>query len=143
QGAKSVTCLYRRDRANMPGSQREVKHAEEEGVKFDWLAAPKAVRAGKTPGVKCVRMHLGRPDASGRQSPQEVPESDYAIAGELVIAALGFDPEPLPKLWKAPLDTLRSGLLMVRANMETSIPGVFAAGDITRGASLVVWAIKE
>jgi glutamate synthase (NADPH/NADH) small chain len=141
QGAKSVTCLYRRDRANMPGSQREVSHAEEEGVAFDWLAAPKSVRAGKTPGVKAVRMRLGAPDASGRQAPEEAPESDYAVPGDLIIAALGFDPEDLSG-WG--LDTTRWGALAVdEKTYETSLPGVFAAGDIVRGASLVVWAIKE
>jgi glutamate synthase (NADPH/NADH) small chain len=144
QGAKSVTCLYRRDRANMPGSMREVSNAEEEGVLFDWLAAPKALRAGKAPGVKAVRMHLGRRDISGRQTPQEMPGSDYNVPGDLVIAALGFDPEPLPERWKAQeLSTLRSGLVMIDKSMRTSLPGVFAAGDITRGASLVVWALKE
>jgi glutamate synthase (NADPH/NADH) small chain len=145
QGAKSVTCLYRRDRANMPGSQREVSHAEEEGVAFDWLAAPKSVRAGKTPGVKAVRMRLGAPDASGRQAPEETPESDYAVPGDLIIAALGFDAEDLPDAWDAlDLKTTRWGTLSVDPlSYATSLPGVFAAGDIVRGASLVVWAIKE
>jgi glutamate synthase (NADPH/NADH) small chain len=145
QGAKSVTCLYRRDRANMPGSQREVGHAEEEGVAFDWLAAPKAVRAGKTPGVKAVRMRLGAPDASGRQAPEEAPGSDYSVPGDLIIAALGFDPEDLPEAWDAlDLKTTRWGTLSVNpVTYETSLPGVYAAGDIVRGASLVVWAIRE
>ncbi len=144
QGAKSVTCLYRRDRANMPGSQREVNHAEEEGVLFDWLAAPKSVRAGKTPGVKAVRMRLGAADASGRQSPEEEPGSEYAVPGDLIIAALGFDPEDLPEAWDAlDLRTTRWGSVAVDAKFATSLPGVFAAGDIVRGASLVVWAIKE
>ncbi|HRO02947.1 MAG TPA: NAD(P)-dependent oxidoreductase [Terricaulis sp.] len=145
QGAKSVTCLYRRDRANMPGSQREVTHAEEEGVLFDWLAAPKSVRAGKTPGVKAVRMRLGAPDASGRQAPEETPGSEYAVPGDLVIAALGFDPEDLAEAWDAlDLRTTRWGTVAVdEKSYATSLPGVFAAGDIVRGASLVVWAIKE
>jgi len=141
QGAKSVTCLYRRDRANMPGSQREVTHAEEEGVAFDWLAAPKAVRAGSSPAVKAVRMRLGAPDASGRQSPEEVPGSAYEAPGDLIIAALGFDAEDMSD-WN--VETTRWGT--VKANpltFETSIPGVYAAGDIVRGASLVVWAIRE
>jgi glutamate synthase (NADPH/NADH) small chain len=145
QGAKSVTCLYRRDRANMPGSQREVTHAEEEGVGFDWLAAPKSVRGGKAPGVKAVRMRLGAPDESGRQSPEEAPGSAYDLAGDLIIAALGFDPEDLPTQWSAPeLAVTRWGTLKVDgATYATSLPGVFAAGDIVRGASLVVWAIRE
>lgn len=145
QGAKSVTCLYRRDRANMPGSQREVKNAEEEGVVFEWLAAPKAVRAGKKPGVAAVRMRLGAPDTSGRQSPEEVPGSEFDVVGDLIIAALGFDPEDLPEAWDAlDLKTTRWGTISANPlTYATNLPGVYAAGDIVRGASLVVWAIKE
>ena len=145
QGAKSVTCLYRRDRANMPGSQREVTHAEEEGVAFDWLAAPKAVRAGKAPGVKAVRMRLGAPDASGRQAPEETPGSEYNVAGDLIIAALGFDPENLPSIvGKRPTSPSRAGARCRSTSASaTSMPGVYAAGDIVRGASLVVWAVKD
>ena len=100
QGAKSVKCLYRRDRANMPGSQREVKHAEEEGVEFVWLSAPQAF-LGKTrvSHVRSVRIHLGMPDASGRQTPQEIPNSHVNIEADLVLKALGFDPEDLPALF--------------------------------------------
>lgn len=141
QGAASVTCLYRRDRANMPGSQREVGHAEEEGVAFDWLAAPKSVRAGKAPGVKAVRMRLGAPDASGRQSPEETPDSAYDVPGDLIIAALGFDAEDM-NAWG--VATTRWGTANVNPlTFATNIPGVYAAGDIVRGASLVVWAIRE
>ena len=141
QGAKSVTCLYRRDRANMPGSQREVAHAEEEGVAFDWLAAPKSVRAGKSPAVKAVRMQLGQPDESGRQTPQEQPDSAYEVPGDLIIAALGFDAEDLSD-WNVELTrwgTVKADPL----SFATSEAGVYAAGDIVRGASLVVWAIRE
>ncbi|MFN3462943.1 MAG: NAD(P)-dependent oxidoreductase [Terricaulis sp.] len=141
QGAKSVTCLYRRDRANMPGSQREVAHAEEEGVAFDWLAAPKSVRAGKSPAVKAVRMQLGQPDESGRQTPQEQPDSAYEVPGDLIIAALGFDAEDLSD-WNVELT--RWGTVRVDPlSFATNEPGVYAAGDIVRGASLVVWAIRE
>jgi len=144
-GAKSVTCLYRRDRANMPGSAREVVHAEEEGVAFDWLAAPKSVRAGKSPAVRAVRMRLGAPDASGRRAPEPVAGSDYTAPGDLIIAALGFDAEDLPGQWQAPeLATNPAGAVRVDpATYATSLPGVYAAGDIVRGASLVVWAIRE
>lgn len=138
QGAKSVTCLYRRDRANMPGSQREVSHAEEEGVGFDWLAAPKSVGPG---AVRAARMQLGAPDESGRRAPEEQPNSAYEAPADLVIAALGFDPEDLSS-WN--VATTRWGTLNVNPlTYETSEPGVFAAGDIVRGASLVVWAIRE
>ena len=148
QGAKSVTCLYRRDRANMPGSQREVANAEEEGVKFDWLASPRAVlekKGGGAKAVKAVRMRLGLPDASGRQAPEEIDGSDFEMKADMVIKALGFDPEDLPGHFsESKLAVNRWGGVKVDyRTMMTSIDGVFAAGDIVRGASLVVWAIKE
>jgi glutamate synthase (NADPH/NADH) small chain len=145
QGADSVTCLYRRDRENMPGSLREVACAEEEGVRFEWLAQPKALRGGKAPAVKAVRMSLGAPDAQGRRAPEAVAGSDFELKADLVIAALGFDAEDIPARFRAPeLAVRRSGV--VRADpltYETSVPGVFAAGDIVRGASLVVWALRD
>lgn len=147
QGATSVTCLYRRDKANMPGSLREVANAEEEGVTFEWLAAPRALSgdADAVSGVRAVRMRLGAPDASGRRSPEEVPGGDFDRPAQLVIKALGFEPENLPQAWSAPdLKTTRWGTVKadVRHQM-TNLDGVFAAGDIVRGASLVVWAIKD
>ena len=133
QGATSVTCLYRRDRANMPGSDREVSHAVEEGVVFEWLAAPRAVTgdALKAAGVVAARMRLGAPDASGRQAPEEVSGGDFDLAADLVIKALGFDPEDLPTAFAAPeLAVTRWGTLKADLrNLQTSIPGVFAAGD--------------
>jgi glutamate synthase (NADPH/NADH) small chain len=147
QGAASVTCLYRRDKANMPGSVREVAHAEEEGVIFEWLAAPRAVtgEALKAAGVRAARMRLGPPDASGRQAPEEIPEADFELRAELVIKALGFDPEDLPTTFAAPdLGVTRWGTLKTDLRtLATTIPGVFAAGDVVRGASLVVWAIRD
>jgi glutamate synthase (NADPH/NADH) small chain len=147
QGAKSVTCLYRRDRANMPGSRTEVANAEEEGVRFEWLAAPKAILGGakKATGVRAVRMRLGAPDAAGRQAPEEAPDSDFDLPADLIIQAMGFDAEDLPKLWDArELPVTRFGTVRVDyRTMMTALPGVFAAGDIVRGASLVVWAIRE
>ena len=146
QGAASVSCLYRRDKANMPGSMREVKNAEEEGVKFLWLSAPEAFLGGNTvDGVRAVHMRLGLPDASGRQSVEIVQGSHFTVQADLVIKALGFDPEPLPKLWaQDSLEVSRSGTLKIdHRSFETSLPGVFAAGDIVRGASLVVWAIRD
>ncbi|MEL6258315.1 MAG: NAD(P)-dependent oxidoreductase [Pseudomonadota bacterium] len=147
QGAKSVTCLYRRDRANMPGSQREVANAEEEGVVFEWLASPEAVlhtKTSKAKGVRAARMKLGQPDASGRQSPEATGET-FELKADLVIKALGFDPEDLPALWDEPALTVnRWGAVRVDyKTMMTNLKGVFAAGDIVRGASLVVWAIKD
>ncbi|MCW5729792.1 MAG: NAD(P)-dependent oxidoreductase [Alphaproteobacteria bacterium] len=146
QGARSVKCLYRRDRANMPGSMREVKHAEEEGVEFIWLAAPKAFHGvGHIREVQAVRMRLVGNDASGRGAPQEVPGSDFRLPADLVIKALGFDPEDLPRLFDEPgLAVTRWGTLKTDfRSFETSLEGVFAAGDIVRGASLVVWAIRD
>jgi len=147
QGANSVTCLYRRDKANMPGSMREVSNAEEEGVIFEWLAAPRSLLgdAEGVTGVRALRMRLGSPDASGRQAPEEVPGSDFDVPAQLVIKALGFDPEDIPGAFGAnELKVSRWGT--IRADfktMMTSIDGVFAGGDIVRGASLVVWAIRD
>ena len=147
QGAAHVTCLYRRDKANMPGSAREVSHAEEEGVIFEWLAAPRSItgEALAAAGVRAARMRLGAPDASGRQSPEEVEGADFELKADLVIKALGFDPEDLPTAFGAEdLTVTRWGTLKTDfRSMMTSVPGVFAAGDIVRGASLVVWAIRD
>ena len=147
QDAKSVTCLYRRDKANMPGSAREVANAEDEGVKFEWLAGPKAVLgdASAANGVRAARMILGAPDASGRQAPEEAPDGDFDLEADLVIKALGFEPEDAPKLFGEPeLKVTSRGT--IKANpltLETNLEGVFAIGDIVRGASLVVWAIRD
>jgi glutamate synthase (NADPH) small chain len=146
QGAASVRCLYRRDRQNMPGSEREVRHAEEEGVEFVWLAAPEAlVGENAVRLVRAHRMHLGVADASGRQAPQPLPGSHFDLPADLVITALGFDPEDLPRLFAAPeLAVSRWGTLKIDPRrMTTPLDGVFAAGDIVRGASLVVWAIRD
>ncbi len=146
QGAASVKCLYRRDRANMPGSQREVKHAEEEGVEFVWLSAPEAfLGERKVTAVRASRIHLGIPDATGRQQPQVIEGSHFNVEADLVIKALGFDPDDLPVLFKAPeLKVTRWGTLAVDHRTQmTNLPGVFAAGDIVRGASLVVWAVRD
>ncbi len=146
QDAKSVKCLYRRDRLNMPGSMREVKNAEEEGVEYVWLAAPEAFLGdSEVTGVRAVRMHLGLPDASGRQSVEPLEGSHFTVEADLVVKALGFDPEDLPGMFGAPeLHTTRWGTLRVNhRTFMTSLPGVFAAGDIVRGASLVVWAIRD
>ena len=146
QGAKSVKCLYRRDRANMPGSMREVVHAEEEGIEFLWLAAPEAFLGDdRVTGVRAIRIHLGVPDSSGRQSPQPIEGSNFVVAADLVIEALGFDPEDLPVMFDAPeLGVTRWGTIKIDyRTMMTTIDGVFAAGDIVRGASLVVWAIRD
>jgi glutamate synthase (NADPH/NADH) small chain len=146
QGANSVSCLYRRDRDNMPGSMREVANAEEEGVDFVWLSAPEAFLGGESvEAVRVQRMRLGAPDATGRRAPEVVPGSSTDRPGDLVIAALGFDPEDLVSLFGEPeLPVSRWGTLKIDWDtMMTAMPGVFAAGDIVRGASLVVWGIRD
>ena len=145
QGATSVKCLYRRDRANMPGSQREVQNAEEEGVIFEGLAAPKGFTGDPVRGVMVQKMRLGPPDATGRQSPEPIDGADYTEDADLVIKALGFSPEDLPMLWDQPeLTVTRWGTVKAKyGSGETEMEGVYAVGDIVRGASLVVWAIKD
>ena len=146
QQAASVSCLYRRDRGNMPGSVREVQHAEEEGVVFEWLTAPEGFE-GKTKveAVRCSQIHLGQPDATGRQVPEPIPGSERRIKADMVIKALGFDPEDLPSAFNEPrLKVSKWGTIGIDwQTMMTSIDGVFAAGDIVRGASLVVWAVRD
>ena len=145
QGARSVKCLYRRDRDNMPGSLREVANAEEEGVEFAWLSAPTGFAGDTVESVRVQQMRLGRPDATGRRAPEAIEGADYAEPADLVIKALGFEPEDIPTLWNVPeLEVTRWGT--VKADFRThstNMPGVFAAGDIVRGASLVVWAIRD
>lgn len=147
QGATSVKCLYRRDRVNMPGSQRETQNAEEEGVVFEWLCAPKGFTEadGNVAGVMVQKMRLGQPDASGRQAPEVIEGADYIEDADLVIKALGFEPEDLPTLWNQPdLPVTRWGTIKAAFKTgATDMDGVYAVGDIVRGASLVVWAIKD
>jgi glutamate synthase (NADPH/NADH) small chain len=146
QGAASVKCLYRRDRANMPGSQREVANAEEEGVEFVWLSAPAAMLGDNhVTGVLANGIRLGAPDVSGRRAPEVDPDNQFRLDADLVIKALGFDAEDLPQLFGEPaLGVTRWGTLRVdHQTMMTSLDGVFAAGDIVRGASLVVWGVRD
>ncbi len=146
QNAKSVKCLYRRDKENMPGSAREVSNAEEEGVEFVWLTTPKEfIGNDKVEKIKVSKIKLGKPDSTGRKKPEIVQGSDFEIKADIVIKSLGFDPENLPRLFDNPnLSVSTWGTLKIDLKtMETNIPGVFAAGDIVRGASLVVWAIRD
>ena len=146
QKAKSVSCLYRRDKANMPGSAREVTNAEEEGVKFIWLSSPKAFEGNeKVEKVVLNKMRLGEPDSSGRQSPKIIEGSEEVLNADIVIEALGFEPEEIPKLFNEPdLQVTKWGTIKADLKtLKTNIKGVFAAGDIVRGASLVVWAIRD
>ena len=146
QKAKSVKCLYRRDKENMPGSAREVANAEEEGVEFVWLSGPKEfIGKNKVEKVLVNKMKLGDPDDGGRRKPIIDEGSEYEIETDIVIKSLGFDPEDLPKLFgEKDLQVSKWGTIKIDFDtMETNLKGVFAAGDIVRGASLVVWAIKD
>jgi len=146
QKAKSVKCLYRRDRENMPGSAREVANAEEEGVEFVWLSSPKEFKGtNKIEKLIVDQIQLGKPDDSGRKKPEIKQGSEFEIKADMVIKALGFDPEDLPYLFDAKeLQVTKWGTIKTDFDtMETNLKGVFAAGDIVRGASLVVWAIKD
>ena len=135
----------------MPGSQRETQNAEEEGVVFEWLCAPNGFEtrpgegAAKVTGVQVQRMRLGAPDATGRQAPEVIEGADYVEEADLVVKALGFEPEDLPTLWGQPdLAVTRWGTIKAQFTTgATEMPGVYAVGDIVRGASLVVWAIRD
>lgn len=154
QGAQSVTCLYRRDRKNMPGSLREVANAEAEGVVFEWLSSPVAFQVrlsevqknvAQVESVSAQRMQLSAADSSGRQAPEAIPNANFTQQADLVIKALGFEPENLPHLFDEPALAVTSwGTIKAEANSgKTSLEGVYAIGDIVRGASLVVWAIRD
>ena len=146
QNAKSVKCLYRRDRENMPGSAREVYNAEEEGVKFIWLSNPKKfIGKNKISSVLVEKIKLGKPDFSGRKKPEIIPNSHFELKTDMAIKALGFNPEDLPKLFNSQnLLVTEWGTIKINyQTMETNIPGIFSAGDVVRGASLVVWAIRD
>ena len=146
QKAKSVKCLYRRDKENMPGSAREVGNAEEEGVEFVWLTSAKKFHGNKrVEEVEVNKMKLGEPDSSGRKRPEIQTGSEFKIPADLVMESLGFDPENLPKLFNADeLAVSKWGTIKIDLkSMQTNLDGIFAAGDIVRGASLVVWAIRD
>ncbi|MFO7758931.1 MAG: NAD(P)-dependent oxidoreductase [Roseovarius sp.] len=145
QGARSVTCLYRRDRDNMPGSLREVANAEEEGVVFEWLSAPVGFAGDPVTAVRVQKMRLGAPDATGRQGPEPIEGAIEDAPADMVIKALGFEPEDLPTLWdKKELAVTRWGTIKADFTTgQTALEGVYAVGDIVRGASLVVWAIRD
>ena len=146
QNAKSVKCLYRRDKENLPGSAREVANASEEGVEFIWLSAPKEfIGTNNVESLVVNKIKLGEPDDSGRKKPEIQKNSEFNLKADMVIKSLGFDPENLPKLFGSNnLHVTKWGTLKINFDtMETNLAGVFAAGDIIRGASLVVWAIKD
>jgi glutamate synthase (NADPH/NADH) small chain len=146
-GAADTVCAYRRDLANMPGSRKEYKNALEEGARFMFLTNPLALAengAGEVTAVHCVRMELGEPDASGRRKPRPVPGSEFTLPADLVLTAYGFDPVPFPK--ESDLSQLAIndwGAIKVDDHQRTNLPGVFAGGDVVRGPSLVVHAVRD
>ena len=148
QGAVSVTCAYRRDEANMPGSKREVANAKEEGVQFLWNRQPiEIIGNGKVEGVKVVTTELGAPDARGRRTPQVVPGSEEIIPADRVIIAFGFQPNPAPWFTEYGIQCDERGRVKAPANgackHQTTNPKVFAGGDMVRGSDLVVTAVFE
>ncbi len=147
-GAGDARCLYRRDEANMPGSKKEYFNALEEGAIFEFLTAPVRLEvnaANQVTGVWCQRMELGAPDASGRRRPRPIPGSEFLVTAEVVLVAYGFDPVPFPKTSNefAGLLLDSSGCIIVDKNQMTSLPGVFSGGDLVRGPSLVVHAVRD
>ena len=150
QGAAKVTCAYRRDEANMPGSKKEVKNAKEEGAAFEFNVQPVELTLdddGKVKGIRMLRTRLGEPDAQGRRRPVPVSGSEFVMPADAVIMAFGFNPHAMPWLQAQGVDTDDWG--RIRASVEsryryqTSNPQIFAGGDAVRGADLVVTAMAE
>jgi glutamate synthase (NADPH/NADH) small chain len=146
EGAKSVKCLYRRDAHNMPGSQKEYKNAKEEGVEFQFYASPKQVlldENGRAIGVEMVKTVLGAKDESGRQRMEEVKGSEFTVKADVVILALGFDPSVPSFLAENGIETNSWGGIVVDETYQTSTQGIYAGGDVYRGADLVVNAAYD
>jgi glutamate synthase (NADPH) small chain len=145
-GADESVCVYRRSRNELPARIEEVHHAEEEGVRFEFLTAPTEVLSddkGWVSGLKCVRMELGEPDASGRRRPIEVPGSEFIFPCEMVIVAIGTKSNPLLTSTSPDLKINKWGYIEVDDNLQTSMPGVFSGGDIVRGAATVILAMGD
>jgi glutamate synthase (NADPH/NADH) small chain len=146
-GASEAVCVYRRDLANMPGSRKEYYNAIEEGAHFLFLTNPVALDAdasGNVTSVRCTRMELGEPDFSGRRKPRIIPGSEFNIQADVLLIAYGFDPVPFPKDSDFAAIAINDwGAIRVDENQMTNMPGVFAGGDIVRGASLVVHAVRD
>jgi glutamate synthase (NADPH/NADH) small chain len=146
-GAAETKCVYRRDRANMPGSRKEYENSIEEGAQFHFLTNPVCVvgdAADHVTAVRCVRMELGSPDATGRRSPRPVSGSEFEVPADVVLAAYGFDLVPFPPGSDlAQIGSNEWGSIVVDERQMTSVPGVFAGGDVVRGPSLVVHAVRD
>jgi glutamate synthase (NADPH) small chain len=145
-GAEESVCVYRRSRTELPARVEEVHHAEQEGVRFEFLTAPVEVlgdEKGWVSGLKCVRMELGEPDASGRRRPVEVPGSEFIFPCDIVVAAIGTRSNPLLTSTSPDLRVNKWGYIEVDGNLQSSMPGVFAGGDIVRGAATVILAMGD
>ena len=145
-GADESVCVYRRSRNELPARIEEVHHAEQEGVRFEFLTAPIEVlgdEKGWVSGIKCVRMELGEPDASGRRRPVEIPGSEFIFPCEMVIVAIGTKSNPLLTSTSPDLKINKWGYIEVDDNLQTSMDGVFSGGDIVRGAATVILAMGD
>jgi len=146
-GAAEAVCLYRRDLENMPGSRKELFNALEEGARFSFLTNPIAVlgnERNEVVGVRCVRMELGEPDNQGRRKPHPIAGTEFDYPADVILVAFGFEPVPFPR--DSDLGQIRVnrwGGVVVDSNQMTNIPGVFAGGDLVRGPSLVVQAVRD
>ena len=143
-GAEEVYIVYRRSKEEMPARKEEIGHAEEEGIKLQLLNNPTAIIGddkGWVKGLQCVKMELGEPDASGRRSPVAIPGSEYVLDVDMVVMAIGQGPNPLIKDTTPDLEVNKRGNIVADENGATSIPGVFAGGDIVTGAATVISAM--
>jgi glutamate synthase (NADPH/NADH) small chain len=144
-GAEEVICVYRRTRNESPARKEELEHAEEEAIDFRWLSAPVAILGnedGFVTGMRIQRMELGEPDASGRRRPVPIEGSEYEIAVDTAVIAIGQGPNPLATKSTPGLELNRHGNIVAdEKTMATSIPGVFAGGDIVTGAATVILAM--
>lgn len=145
-GPDSVTIAYRRSAAEMPARAAEVEHAKEEGIKFEFLLTPKEVltdETGRVSGLKFTRNELGEPDAKGRRRPVEIPGSEFVMPADTVIVAIGQRPNPIIAKTTPELKTTERGVLEMDEQGKTSLPGVYAGGDIIRGGATVLLAMKD
>jgi glutamate synthase (NADPH/NADH) small chain len=149
QGAASVTCFYRRNEDNMPGSKREVENARQEGVKFVFNHQPVEILGenGQVTGVKFVQTRMGEPDQNGRRRAEEVPGSEVTVTADAVLVAFGFQPSPTDWMSKAGIKLDKRGRVLAPEHgafaFQTTNPKIFAGGDMVRGADLVVTAVWE
>ncbi len=146
-GAREAVCIYRRDLENMPGSRREYLNAVEEGARFMFLTNPIGLLGnenGSVAAARCLRMELGEPDAKGRRKPREIAGSEFDVPVDVVLVAFGFDPVPIFAAGNSDqIEVNAWGGVVVDANQMTSVPGIFAGGDLVRGPDLVVRAVRD